>query len=115
MSDDSVIDAIETFKLDAASLSNAQLALITKADADLGRRAREKRAAVRDAERRHEYARLGLDWQQLKGMSASEQLGTVVAAAILKEREAVATRFATLEARVLELEATQAARSELVP
>jgi hypothetical protein len=112
VSDDALIDAIETAKVDAARLTAAQVALIVKGAPDLAPWARDKYRQARERAEAENAATLGLDWQQYKGLSKSEKQGAIVGAAI---KQAMAKRIDTLEARVLELEATQAARSELVP
>ncbi len=92
MSDDTLIDAIEQFKLAPESLTDQQIAVIARADTDLGKRARERRR-----------------------QATSEAMGAAVATVIkqaLVERD---LRIAELERRLLDVEATEAARRELVP
>jgi hypothetical protein len=107
VSDHALIEAVERFKLAPEQLTSADVALIAKADPDLGKLARDKYEQARDAEARADYAKYGLDWEELKKLSEGERLGRITATAIRRA-------LAPLEARVLELEATQAAR-EPVP
>ena len=115
MSDDSLIDAIETYKLTPEQLTDAQLAVIAKADPALGQQARARRRSARDAEMRESCVSLGLDSQRLKGLSVSEGLAEVVGAAIKQAEKESAKRIAALETRLLELEFTQAVKQELLP
>jgi hypothetical protein len=89
VSDHALIEAVERFKLAPEQLTSADVALIANAEA------------------RADYAKYGLDWEELKKLSEGERLGRITATAIRRA-------LAPLEARVLELEATQAAR-EPVP
>jgi hypothetical protein len=90
---DALIDAIEAMKWTPEQLTREQLQLLTKADPDLGARART----------RH---------QDAKTRAFAEQVAADIKRAV-DERVQVAVheRVAPLEARVLELEATQAAQA----
>jgi hypothetical protein len=96
MSDDALIDAIETYKLRPKALTPAMIALITKADPGLGARVRGSHRAAVLAD-------------TVAGVM-KQALGSVHA-----RLAQVETDNAALRDRVLELEATSAARREPVP
>ena len=91
MGDDTLSDAFDTFTRHPEALTLAMVARLTKADRDLGARARERYRETR-----------------------AKALADAVAAAINRALQTRDARIQTLEDQVLELRATVAAR-EPVP